>query len=83
MKVLDQLNKKQKDEYMKNNHFFYNKKHGYEDAYIKYLFDNNSIDEINDWFKNKVSTISFNGATLISVYTFNKIFNRLLKNEKN
>ena len=78
MTTLNQLTKKQKAVYMRNNHFSYNKKHGYEDAYLKYLFDNNSIDEINDWFENKASTIFFKGADLISVYTYNKIFDRLL-----
>lgn len=78
MKTLNRLTKKQISEYMRKNNFYYNKKHGYEDAYIKYLFDNNNIDDINDWFITKASTVSFKGADLISVYTYNKIFGRLL-----
>ena len=80
MKTLNQLTKKQKAEYMRNNHFSYNKKHGYEDAFIEYLFENNTRDDIIDWFTSRASTVSFKGADLISVYTYNKIFDILLMN---
>ena len=78
MNTLKQLTKKQKADYMRNNNFYYNKKHGYEDAFIAYLFENNTRDDIIDWFTSKASTVSFKGADLISVYSYNKIFNKLL-----
>ena len=77
MNTLNQLNKKQRKEYMNKNGFYYNKKHGYEDAFIKYLFENNTRDDVIDWFTSKASTVSFQGADLISVYSYNKIFNKL------
>ena len=78
MNTLNQLTKKQKADYMRANNFYYNKKHGYEDAFVAYLFENNTRDDIIDWFTSKASTVSFKGADLISVYTYNKIFDILL-----
>ena len=80
MNTLNQLTKKQKADEMRANNFYYNKKHGYEDACIAYLFENNTSDDIIDWFTSKASTVSFKGADLISVYTYNKIFDILLMN---
>ena len=78
MKTLKDLTKKERNAYMSANRFRFNTKHGYEDAFIAYLFENNTRDDIIDWFTSRASTVSFKGADLISVYTYNKIFDILL-----
>ena len=74
MKTLKGLTKKERNAYMSANGFSFNRKHGYEDAFIAYLFEHNTLDDVIDWFTSKASTVSFKGADLISVYTYNKIF---------
>ena len=77
MKTLKDLTKKERNAYMSKNGFRFNTKHGYWDAFVQYLFENNSIDEIKDWFKNKAATVSFDYSDLISVYAYNRIFEKI------
>ena len=77
MKTLKDLTKKERNAYMSKNGFRFNTKHGYDNAFVQYLFENNSIDEIKDWFKNKAATVSFDYSDLISVYAYNRIFEKL------
>ena len=78
MKKLENLTPKERFEYIsKINHK--NDKHKIEEAEIKYLFDNNTVEEITEWFVTKASTISYNGADLISIYMHNRISEMLKK----
>lgn len=82
MKRLKDLTKKQRNNYMtKNKIYFNNSKYGYEDADIKYIFENNSIDEIKEWFEHHTSTneIPNTPTDVISVYMHNRIYERLQK----
>ena len=77
MKTLKGLTKKERNAYMSASGFSFNTKHGYDDAFVQYLFENNSIDEVKNWFKNKAATVSFDCSDLISVYAYNRIFEKL------
>ena len=76
MKRLKDLTRKERFEYITSLKLK-NDKHKIEDAEIKYLFDNNTVEEITEWFETNGATISFEGADLISVYMHNRIYEML------
>ena len=77
MKKLENFTRKERFDYISNFKGYKTHKHKREDAEIRYLFDNNTVEEITEWFVTKASTISYNGADLISVYMYNRISERL------
>ena len=77
MKKFEELSKKERAEYISSMPYKRDSKHRTEDAAIQYLFDNNPVEEIEEWFKHSAATAGFNGADLISVYTYNRILKKL------
>lgn len=82
MKKLYDLTRKERFEYISNFDRYKTHKHKREDAEIRYLFENNTEEEIREWFKTKATTFSFESADLISVYMYNRINERLNKGGK-
>lgn len=78
MKKLENLTRRERNAYISTVHCKESKRL-IDEAKIKYLFENNTVEEITEWFNNKSSTISFEGADLISVYMYNRISKMLNK----
>lgn len=81
MKKLTHLTKEEINQYMHENGFFFNTKRGFEDAQIKYLFENNSKEDIESWFNHKKQTMRYtpldDEENIISVYMNNRIYEKL------
>lgn len=78
MKLFEQLTRREKSNYRSSKN--YTGKYAEDKLFIDYLFENNTTDEIREWFENKASTVGFPGADLISVYAQNRII-EMLKRE--
>ena len=76
MKFLEDLTKKQRNAYMSEHGFSFNTKRGPENARITYLFEMNSKEEVQEWFKKTAVTadLSIDPHDHISVYMSNRIY---------
>lgn len=70
MKKLENLTRNERHAYI-STVYCKDSKHKNDEAAIKYLFENNTVEEITEWFNSNASTISYEGADLISVYMYN------------
>lgn len=83
MKFISSLTKAEKHEYL------YGQQHGKRDrnynknlaanAFVDFLFENNEVAEIAEWFKHKAHTSGGLDDNFISVYASNRISERLKK----